>query len=94
MGEESSLLPLSTIHRISCPHTPQQNGTAERKIRHITELGIFMLAHASMHFSYWDEAFLTSVHIINRLPSPSLNNQTPYELLFHTSPTYNHLSVW
>lgn len=47
------------IHRYSCPHSPQQNGNAERKIHHITELGLSVLAHASMPLKFWDEAFLT-----------------------------------
>ncbi|KAL1195981.1 Retrovirus-related Pol polyprotein from transposon RE2 [Cardamine amara subsp. amara] len=28
---------------ISCPHTPQQNGLAERKHRHVTELGLSIM---------------------------------------------------
>lgn len=75
------------IHRFSCPHTPLQNGTAERKNRHIVELGLSMLAHASMPLSYWDEAFLSAVHIINRLPPPTLSSHSPYELLFHHIPS-------
>lgn len=35
-------------HRVSCPHTHQQNGAAERKHRHIVEVGLALLAHASM----------------------------------------------
>jgi len=30
-------------HFVSCPHTPEQNGIAERRHRHITELGLSML---------------------------------------------------
>lgn len=81
-------------HRFSCPHTPQQNGLAERKIRHITELGLSMMAHASMPLTFWDEAFLTSVHTINRLPSPLLNNLTPYSLLYNKPPTYDYFRVF
>lgn len=82
------------IHRFSCPHTPQQNGTAKRKIRHIIELGLSMLTHASMPLSFWDEAFLTATHIINRLPTQILSNESPYQALYHITPTYNHLKVY
>lgn len=81
-------------HRISCPYTPQQNGTAERKNRHIAELGLSMLAHATMPLMYWDEAFLTAVHVINSLPTPLLSNKTPYEKLFHTPQSYSHFRTF
>ncbi|KAF7831723.1 Retrovirus-related Pol polyprotein from transposon TNT 1-94 [Senna tora] len=48
-------------HRLSCPHTHQQNGSAERKHRHITEIGLTLLANASLPLYFWDEAFLTSL---------------------------------
>jgi hypothetical protein len=35
-------------HQVSCPHTHQQNGAAERKHRHIVEMGLALLAHACM----------------------------------------------
>jgi hypothetical protein len=34
-------------HQVSCPHTHQQNGVAERKHHHIVEMGLALLAHAS-----------------------------------------------
>ncbi|GKV07645.1 hypothetical protein SLEP1_g19392 [Rubroshorea leprosula] len=34
--------------QVSCPGTPEQNGVAERKHRHITETGLTMLFHANM----------------------------------------------
>jgi hypothetical protein len=42
---------------VSCPHTHQQNGSTERKHRHIVETGL-LLAHASMPLKFWDEALL------------------------------------
>ncbi|GJV84934.1 putative RNA-directed DNA polymerase [Tanacetum coccineum] len=35
-----------TLHRLSCPYTPQQNGRAERKHRHLVETGLVILFHA------------------------------------------------
>ena len=34
------------VHQFSCPHTPQQNGQAERKICHLVEAGIAFLAQS------------------------------------------------
>jgi hypothetical protein len=47
-------------HRLTCPHTSQQNGIAERKHRHIQEMGLTLLAQSSLSPQYWVDAFLTS----------------------------------
>jgi hypothetical protein len=43
---------LGIAHRVSCPHTHQQNGSAERKHRHIVETGLALLAHASIPIKF------------------------------------------
>lgn len=48
------------VHHVSCPHSHQQNGLAECKHRHIVEVGLSLLAHASMPLNFWDEAFSTA----------------------------------
>ena len=78
-------------HHVSCPHAHQQNGSAERKHRHIVEVGLALLAAASMPLKFWDEAFLTAVHLINMLPSRVINNESPVERLLHTKPDYTSL---
>jgi hypothetical protein len=35
-------------YHVSCPHAHQQNGSAERKHRHIVKIGLTFLAHATM----------------------------------------------
>lgn len=81
-------------HRVSCPHAHQQNGAAERKHRHIVEVGLTILAHASIPLKFWDEAFTTAVYLINSLPSKIINNETPYERLLKQPPDYTFLHVF
>ncbi|GKB40837.1 retrovirus-related pol polyprotein from transposon TNT 1-94 [Tanacetum coccineum] len=47
-----------TLHRLSCPYTPQQNGRAERKHRHLVETGLAMLFMLNVPASYWLCTFL------------------------------------
>lgn len=65
-------------HRVSYPYTPQQNGSVERKNCHIVEVGLSLLAHSSIPKKFWPYAFHTAVHLINRLPTLVLSNNTPY----------------
>jgi histone deacetylase 1/2 len=72
-------------HHVSSPHAHQQNGSAERKHHHIVEVGLSLLAHASMPLQFWDEAFITVVFMINRLPSKVIGQETPFSLIWQTS---------
>jgi hypothetical protein len=85
---------LGIAHRVSCPHTYQQNGSAERKHHHIVETGLALLAHASMPLKFWDEAFLTATYLINRLPTHVIDNKCPLERLFNNPPNYSLLRVF
>jgi hypothetical protein len=73
---------------VSCPHAHQQNGSAERKHRHIVAIGLSLLALAFMPLKFWDEAFTIVVYLINRTPSKVINHETPLERLFHVKPNY------
>ena len=39
------------LQQVLCPGTPEQNGVAERKHRHIIEMGLTMLFHAKLPLS-------------------------------------------
>ncbi|KAI0509952.1 hypothetical protein KFK09_010552 [Dendrobium nobile] len=82
------------LHQLSCPYTPEQNGLAERKHRHIIETTRTMLLTASVPYVYWPDATITSVYLINRLPTPSLNNLSPIELFHKTKPNYSNLKIF
>jgi hypothetical protein len=81
-------------HHVSCPHTHQQNGSAERKHRRIVEVGLSLLAHASMPLKYWDEAFLAATYLINHLPTKVLDFSSPLEHLFSEKPNYSGLRTF
>lgn len=68
-------------HRLICPHTHHQNGTVERKHRHIVKSGLTLLHRASLPLKFWDFAFMTAVYLI-RLPSAALNFDITYTVLF------------
>uniref|UniRef100_A0A2N9EXT0 Uncharacterized protein n=1 Tax=Fagus sylvatica TaxID=28930 RepID=A0A2N9EXT0_FAGSY len=70
------------------------NSVAERKHRHVVELGLAMLLHASAPKYLWVEAFLTATFLINRLPSPSLGMHSPCFLLHQKKPTYDFLRTF
>jgi histone deacetylase 1/2 len=85
---------LGISHRVSYPHTHQQNGVAECKHRYIVETGLTLLAHASVPFCYWSDAFTTACFLINRLPTCLLHMKTPLEILLHETPDYTFLKVF
>jgi transposase InsO family protein len=79
------------FHCLTCPHTSQHSGITERKHRHIVETGITLLAQSSLSAKYWVNSFLTSIFFINRLPTPILQNQSPFFTLFKKEPDYTLL---
>ena len=97
-GEYEKLQPffqkLGITHHVSCPHAHQQNGSAKRKHRHIVEVGLALLAHASMPLKFWDEDFLTATFLINLLPSKVLNFESPTERLLSVKPNYDALRIF
>lgn len=88
------LTELGIVHRFTCPYTHHQNGTVERKHRHIVETGLALLAHSKLPLTYWDHAFVTAAYLINRLPSVTLQQQSPYSILMHKPPEYSSLRVF
>ena len=80
--------------RIACPYAPSQNGIAEHKHQHVTETGLTIMFHACVLLFLWVEAFSTTVYLINRLPSQTLDGKTPYELLFGKQPNYSMLHTF
>lgn len=81
-------------YRVSCPHTPQQNGTIERKHRHIIKITLFLLKQAYMPNKFWDEAVCTTTYLINKMPTPILNFKNLFEVLYKTTLDYLFLRTF
>ncbi|RVW43766.1 Retrovirus-related Pol polyprotein from transposon TNT 1-94 [Vitis vinifera] len=54
------------IHQTTCSNTPQQNGVAERKNRHLLEVVYASLIAAKILISYWGETITSVAYLINR----------------------------
>ncbi|XP_019260320.1 PREDICTED: uncharacterized protein LOC109238342 [Nicotiana attenuata] len=79
------------IHQKTCVYTPQQNGVAERKHRHILEVTRALRFQANIPIKYWGHCVLAAVYIINRMSSSVLNGLSPFELLYGRAPIVDHL---
>ena len=69
------------IHQTSCNETLEQNSTVERKHQHILNIARCILYQSNLPKNFWSYAVLHSVHLINRLPSPVIQNECPDKLM-------------
>ena len=79
------------VHQLTCPSTSQQNGRAKQKFRHILDTVRALLLSTKVPAPFWGKATLHAVHVINHIPSPVIQNQTPYKRLFGSPLDYHHL---
>ena len=80
--------------QFTCANTPQQNGVAERKNRHLAEIYRSMLHAKNVPGRFWAEAMRTAAHVINKLPQPKLGFVSPFEILWDMKPTISYFRVF
>lgn len=81
-------------HEQTVPKTPQHNGVAERMNRTIVERIRCMLSHAKLPNTFWGEAMMTAVDVINLSPTARLNGDVPNKFWTGKNVSYNHLKVF
>ena len=79
-------------HEFTIPHSPEQNGIAERMNRTLVESARSMIAHAD---GYWAEAVATAAYVRNRMPTAAFRGSiTPYQQWYGRKPNISHLKVF
>src|SRR5260370_36845465 len=78
----------------SAPHTPQQNGRADRFMRTSMDKAQAMRLEACLPQSWWEFAVQQPVHCYNCTPLRRLKWQTPYTALKNEIPDISHLRVF
>jgi len=82
------------VRHHTIPHTPQQNGVAERMNRTIISKARCMLSNATMGRQFWAEAANTACYLINRSPSIAIEKKTPMEVWSGSPSDYSQLKVF
>jgi len=78
----------------STPYTPEQNPVAERFNRSLMEGTRALLEHAGLPLSFWVDAAMVMVFILNRSPKRLLKNRSPYEVLYGKKPDLSLVQVF
>ena len=82
------------IHQKYCVETPQQNGRVERKHEHILNVARALLFQSKLPNFFWSYVVLHAVFLINKVPTPVLNNQSPNHVLYNTLPDIYSFKVF
>ena len=82
-------------HQLTVPHSPQQNGVAERLNCTLMESARATLSHANLPHKLWAEAVATAAYLRNRTTTSANEEQlTPFEKWYGHKPNISHLKVF
>lgn len=81
-------------HELTIPHTPEQNGVAERVNRTLVETTRAMLLDAKLPQRFWAEAISTAAYLKNRSPTSAVEGMTPHQAWYGEKPGVGHLRVF
>ena len=77
------------------PHSPHQNGIAERTNRTVCELTVAMMMTTKVPYYLWEYTMRTAVMLLNHFPCQALEmKSTPHLEVFGTPPLLSHLRIF
>ncbi len=80
--------------KYSCSYSPHQNGVAERKNRHITEIICAMLNEKNLPNYFRAKVVSTAIYIMNRTLITIVRGMTREEKFTSKKPDVSHLRVF
>jgi len=83
-----------TIHQTSCTNTSEQNGIVERKRRDIIKTNRSFLLSASIPSEFWEKLILTTISLINSIPSSHSSGFSPFKNLYEYVLDYSSFRVF
>lgn len=80
--------------RLTAPHTPQQNGTAERMNRTLVEMARCLMKDGGLPRNFWAEAINTACYIRNRCPRKALGGGIPFTVWTGKIPSVTYFQIF
>jgi len=81
-------------HYLIAPYSPQQNGVVEWRNQTVVGMARSLLKSKSVPGEFWGEAVSTTIYLLNRAPTKSLVDKTPYEAYYNRKPRVEHLRIF
>jgi len=78
----------------SIARTPQQNGVVERMNITVQQMARAMLNESGTPTTFWGEATLAAVVILNKTNVRVNNTQTPHEIWYGETPSVKHFKIF
>nr|GEU85354.1 hypothetical protein [Tanacetum cinerariifolium] len=82
------------VRHLTAPYSPQQNGVVERRNRTVMEMARSLLKGRNVPGEFWGKAVRYAINLLNRLPSKSLPDITPYEAWYGKKPNLEHIKIF
>ena len=79
--------------QVTEPHSPHQNGVAERKNRTLLERARCLMVRGSLPNFLWSELVATANFLINRTPTRANQHVTPFQQVWRHRPNLSSLCI-
>lgn len=78
----------------SAPYKSQQNGVVEKHNQSILATARTLLKYRKMPAEFWGEPVSTTAFLLNRAPTKSLDDKTPFEAWYGHKPTVTFVRMF